>query len=594
MAVIDENDVLGGRIIFMEGWDGAATNNLEDWRLWPGWRGWQSASYCNKSPTWQAVRGDAAANHIYQNGHSPPGGFTQGYSAAGGQKERAIALQSPNFMNRGVRGGGTQNYSGLIYRTGSGLDSDPHAGFQDIVDCGRYASPAPVTGAVWLGFAFKFPSEEWPGAGVVGQKSGSQGVLKIWMGDSQMNGWDAQGISHADGQRKIRPGCTASNGAFIDPGEPNRWYNGGRNWFTTCGPDYDFSQFQERRVAIEISSGSVNNLRMYRSAQLGSDPNGEPVSTAWEDVGSYPITHDKWYWGVWEYLAETQTNGGRSKFYMFSNTVPSLTQQGDCRDTKQSTICSQVAFAFRGPNAGYSSSAGVPAWTSDCALGYPRPDQNNVLGGGFSMSGTWDNAGGKFEWEPNQQVWIDDIVMMFDKRPAESYCVILSASVTPYPQDDWQPVNTSSYNGAFIEGLGADRRVPQTGSWNATPTSGDEITVTKFGLLPYDLAKADIYGVTVHSFPTTDTPVSFGEAKTRISIGGGYTTRLSKKVSDTTYLETMGPWLTGQQVPISTMAVKDINPFTYIVSHVFYDGFEGMDLQGANINKLSASVKLRD
>ena len=584
MAVIDQTDT-EGRIIFMEGWDGAGRSRHEGIRLWPGWRGWHSASYCDHSPTWQAIQDDSRSNHIYWGGHSPPGGFLDPYGTDGGRNQRAMALQSPNFLNFG------QHQAGLIYRTGSGVDSDVHAGFPDIVDC-ESLGPSDEGRPVYLGFAFKFPSKEYPTAATpVGQLSGTQGFLKVWMGDSSMNGWDAL-ISEIDppgGHLKVLTTCTASNGCRIDPGEPNQYYNGGKNWFAACSytPCRTCSQFQERRVCLEIRSGSSQNITLYRTDQLDNDPDSEPVGVAWQDTADYPITHDKWYWGVWEHCAEQTTAGGRSRFYIGSATVPTVQEQGDCRDTKDSTIISNLAFAFRGPDAGLSAS-GAPFGAG--AVSYPTPD-NPVPG--YSMSGTWDNGAGKYEWEPNQQIWIDDIVLMYNKRPAETYCVVLTASVAAEGQGNWVPINTGSSKGAVLEDLSSlFRRVPQTGSWIMTDTDGDEFAVTKFATLPYDTADINIYGVQTHAFPTTDTPSDFGVCKTKIAVGGTYTQRMTQSVCDTSYLSTMGP-TPASGVPISTMGISEINPFTYIVSKVFYDGYDGIDLQGDNINKLSASVKLR-
>ncbi len=523
MAVIDFNDTFG-RIIFMEGWDGSCPYGDVQKGLWPNWRLWFSGSYDPDSPGAQGDLATPVRLQIEQDGHKQrdaEGGWEETSWMYG--MERKVVLRAPN-------GSGFPNGCTLVYRTGSGVDTDIVNGFPDIVDCGG-ASGLPV----YLGFAFRFPADDNGGA-ITGSQSGR---LKVWMGDSAKNGYSNSGVA--------KFGSTETD--LPVPGEPNRVNNGSTAWNGST------HRYQERRLAIEINSGSVDNILMYRSN------NGSDVDTTWATTGSYPIECNRWYWACWELKAESNGNGGYSKLYMFNSTVPVVEQTAlNCTDTENSTIISNIAFAFRGANNGLANA---------------------------NFPGTFVN-----ETFTNNEVFIDDIVLFYNKKPAETYCTILTASVGV--ETNYNIINTSSIAGAVVEYLSNSAggvsfstqfyRVPNTASWMTTQAAINELKVTKFATFPYTSSAATIYGVQSHAFCASDN-ATFEICSQSLDFGSSTTsTKMSTIPKPDSVKRTMN----------TSDANAPQNPFIYVQSKIWPSGSGGIgDLfTTSNINTLTRSVIL--
>ena len=504
-----------GKLIFMDGFDGANKQAGVPEGLWFIYRNWHSSSFDSDSPSAQSPIDDSNEPQVigFSTGHIPgnPAGGNWPADSWYFDKDACVRFRAPH-------NGGASNQPGLLWRTGSGNDGDISSGFPDIVQAG---------GTVFLGFAFNFRSQD------ITANTGSDGCLKIWMGCADYNGsGSGAGMAGKGGYKYLG-----------DPGVPTRSDYNGRN-----GASH---HFQEERVCLEIYSGSTNNIHMYKSA-LATDSN--PVGTAWTAQGSTEIVADRWYWGVWE-IKPGNALDGRSAFYMGNSSIPTLlvdsenTRDGNNFSPSNSNrVLSSLGMALRGPgNQGVGD--------TDFEGSYESPDSNN------------------------NQVDIDDIVMFYNMKPAETFCVILSASaidsagsfISHNAPDLISSVSESSQL--------AMARLPITSSWAETTVPHDNLQV-QYADFPWTTSPVQIYGVGALSLCSSDNSNFTGCTQS-------FASDANPGVYDTNIRESIIP-----QPGSGPVAIGHDNPFVFIREAIWPTSSVGTDWSVSDIDSLTGKTEL--
>jgi len=467
----------------MEGFDGAChfgtcPNGDPHWTTW---RMWHTKSYDAASPTAMAPLNIVRPAIYVPACHSPDNDNWVGSSYE--NQARSLALRTP-------QGEAPLDHSDtLLWRTGSGDPEDRKSGFQDIVTNG---------GAVFLHFAFMYPDQ--------GEPTGSDGVIKVWMGDRNQNGVASTGV-----------------GKYTDdPGEPSFNFNG-----------IGIPLYQENRLAITISSGSVNNIGMYRTSAGGG-----PVGAEWSELGSFEIKQGEWYYALWQLRPGAATVG--ESILRINDVSVCSTLVEDTRDTQDSLEISNLGLAFRGPGNQNSE--------------YPN--------------GTFSNP-----VSSNNMILIDDICMFYEQSATETYCVILSASAID-SSNNYIPVPGGSLYSTIEESTIYERN-PNTQSWGKTSDVSNEIQAT-YPDFPYVTTDAFIHGVQAMNFCSQNNTTTFDWCSQSLTdqFGTGQT------------LQSIVP------SPGQGMIDGYDNPFVFIRQRIWPTSSVGATFQVSDINILTSSVIL--